>query len=119
MNQDHAPAPVTHAAHRFLDHALAATALCSGLGLGLPVQATSADSTLATQVQSAPLKDRAFQSADVDIGVRASTGTVNLSGWARTATDDALARKIATSVPGVTKVTSDFKSWSGDADPRP
>ena len=82
------------------------------------IGATQADITLASSVQSALMKDRAFQAADVDIVVRASTGKVNLSGWVGDVNDDALARKIAASVSGVKTVTSNFRSWSTDGEDR-
>ena len=82
------------------------------------IGATSADQALATNVQAALMKDRAFQAPDVDIVVRASMGKVNLSGWVGDVNDDALARKIAASVAGVGKVTSNFRSWSTEGEER-
>ena len=50
--------------------------------------------------------------------VQASQGQVNLSGWLSYVGNDPRARMIALPVPGVTTVTSHFKSWSSGADPR-
>ncbi len=81
--------------------------------------ATPADLQLATNVRAAVMQSPRFQESDVDIVVRAARGRVNLSGWISYAGNDMQARKIASEVPGVTKVTSDFKSWSTESDPRP
>jgi osmotically-inducible protein OsmY len=48
--------------------------------------------------------------------VRAANGRVNLSGWIGDVQDDATARQIASTVPGVRRVTSNFHSWSTDSD---
>ncbi len=128
MNQEHlhvSTQPVATKAPRRtrLNQALAAV-LLSGLAFALPAQAnsvvgaTTEDIALATGVQSALLKDKAFQAANVDIAVRAWQGKVNLSGWVSDAGDDALARKIAASVGGVKTVTSNFRSWSSEGDDR-
>lgn len=83
------------------------------------VGATEADRTLANEVRTAVLQGKAFQGHDVDVVVRAANGRVNLSGWVTYANNGAQARKLAARVPGVRSVTSDFKSWSSDTDPRP
>jgi osmotically-inducible protein OsmY len=83
------------------------------------VGATDADRALATNVRTAVMQSKGFQDADVDVVVRAAHGRVNLSGWVSYANNDVAARKIAAAVPGVKSVTSDFKSWSSDTDPRP
>ena len=122
MNKDHVQASNPPGRTR-LNRALAA-ALLSGLAFALPAQANSVvgatpeDIALATGVQSALLKDKAFQAGSVDIAVRAWQGKVNLSGWVGEAGDDALARKIAASVGGVKTVTSNFRSWSSETDDR-
>jgi len=121
MNKDqvHASTPRRNR----LSQAIAA-ALLSGLAFALPAQANSVvgatpeDVALATGVQSALLKDKAFQATNVDIAVRAWQGKVNLSGWVGEAGDDALARKIAASVGGVKTVTTNFRSWSSETDER-
>jgi osmotically-inducible protein OsmY len=82
------------------------------------IGATDADRTLASQVRAAVLQGKTFQDADVDIVVRAAQGRVNLSGWVSYAGNADQARKLAAGVPGVKSVTSDFKSWSTDTDPR-
>jgi hyperosmotically inducible periplasmic protein len=80
------------------------------------IGATPADLALASNVHAALLKDRTFQAADVDIVVRASNDKINLSGWIDDVNDDMLARKIAASVAGVKKVSSNFRTWSTDSD---
>ena len=69
-------------------------------------------------MQAALAKDRIFQAPNVDIVVRAWQGKVNLSGWVGDAGDDLAARRIAASVSGVKKVTSNLRSWSSDTDER-
>ena len=76
------------------------------------------DLALAHRVQAALLADGTFQAPNVDLMVQASQGQVNLSGWLSHLGNDPRARMIALSVPGVTTVTSHFKSWSSGADPR-
>jgi osmotically-inducible protein OsmY len=90
------------------------------LGMAAPsiVGATEADRTLANEVRTAVLQSKAFQDRDVEVVVRAAHGRVNLSGWLSYANNGAQARKLAARVPGVTSVTSNFKSWSSDTDPR-
>jgi osmotically-inducible protein OsmY len=76
------------------------------------------DLALAHRVQAALLADGAFQAPNVDLMVQASQGQVDLSGWLSYLGNDPRARMIALSVPGVTAVTSHFKSWSSETDPR-
>jgi osmotically-inducible protein OsmY len=122
MNKDHVHASNQPRRTR-LSQALAAV-LLSGLAFALPAQANSVvgatpeDIALATGVQSALLKDKAFQAGNIDIAVRAWQGKVNLSGWVGEAGDDVLARKIAASVGGVKTVTSNLRSWSSETDDR-
>ena len=97
----------------------------AGAGKALPPRSASvsgaspADLALATNVRAAVMQAPTFQDSDVEVNVRAARGRVNLSGWLSYASNDIQARKIAATVPGVTSVTSDFKAWSTETDPRP
>jgi osmotically-inducible protein OsmY len=82
------------------------------------IGSTDADRALASQVRTAVLQNPAFQGADVDVGVRADQGRVSLSGWVNYASNSLQAHRLAASVPGVKSVTSNFKSWSSESDPR-
>lgn len=80
--------------------------------------ASPADAALAARVRSALLQATPFQDKDVDLNVTARDGHVHLSGWISYSDDDMPARVIATHVPGVRSVTSNFHAWSTETDTR-
>jgi osmotically-inducible protein OsmY len=108
---------------RLTKFALAA-ALLTSLVAVVPAQAqtrvdsNSADIALAAEVKAALLKAAPFRDADVDLAVTASNGKVQLSGWVTYADNPELARKIASSVSGVTQVTENLRTWSSEDDAR-
>jgi osmotically-inducible protein OsmY len=102
-----------------------AAALLTSLAAVVPAQAqttrmdsNSADTALAAEVKAALLKAAPFRDDDVDLAVTASNGKVLLSGWVTYADNPELARRIASSVSGVTQVTENLRTWSSEDDAR-
>ncbi|WP_367848463.1 BON domain-containing protein [Rhodoferax sp. WC2427] len=92
---------------------VAASALFAlAAGAFLPAHAAGNDADLANSVQSAistQLGDEAK-----DLTVTASNGTVTLHGWAQGPVEEAKARYIASTVPGVTNAYSAVHTFSTD-----
>ncbi|WP_367848860.1 BON domain-containing protein [Rhodoferax sp. WC2427] len=82
-------------------------------GAFLPAHAATNDADLANSVQSAISTQLG---SDVkDLTVTASNGTVTLHGWAQGPQEDAKARYIASTVPGVTNAYSSVRVFSSDS----
>ncbi len=92
--------------------ARAATAIPSQPRTPVQPKLSDRDQALADEIKQALAKAAPFQERGVDISVVALDGTVDLSGWVNHVNDDAAARKIAATVPGVRQVHSHLRSWS-------
>jgi osmotically-inducible protein OsmY len=93
---------------------IAASALFAlAAGAFLPAHAASNDVELASSVQSAISTQ--LGSDAKDLTVTASNGTVTLHGWAQGPQEDAKARYVASTVPGVTNAYSSVRTFSNDS----
>lgn len=92
---------------------IAATALFTlAAGAFLPAQAATSNAALAGAVQSAVT---ASMGADAkDVTVSASNGNVTLHGWAQGPQEEAHARYVASTVPGVANAYSKVRTFSND-----
>ncbi|MEO5797163.1 MAG: BON domain-containing protein [Rhodoferax sp.] len=83
-------------------------------GAFLPAHAAGNDADLASSVQSAistSLGDEAK-----DLTVTASNGNITLHGWTQGPVEEAKARKVASTVPGVANAYSSVRTFSTDND---
>ncbi|MCX7276300.1 MAG: BON domain-containing protein [Burkholderiales bacterium] len=94
-------------------HRIAASALFAlAAGAFLPAHAASNDADLAGQVQSA-LSSKLGSDAK-DLTVTADNGSITLHGWAQGPQEEAKARYVASTVPGVANAYSAVRTFSSD-----
>ena len=92
---------------------IAASALFAlAAGAFLPAHAAGNDVDLASSVQSAI--STSLGSDAKDVTVTASNGTVTLHGWAQGPQEEAKARYVASTVPGVANAYSNVRTFSTD-----
>jgi osmotically-inducible protein OsmY len=92
---------------------IAASALFAlAAGAFLPAHAASNDGELAGQVQSA-LSSKLGSDAK-DLTVTADNGSITLHGWAQGPQEEAKARYVASTVPGVANAYSAVRTFSSD-----
>ena len=92
---------------------IAASALFAlAAGAFLPAHAAGNDTDLASSVQSAISSQ--LGSDAKDLTVTASNGTVTLRGWAQGPQEEAKARYVASTVPGVANAYSTVRTFSTD-----
>lgn len=92
--------------------ALFCAALAAGV-VGLPAQAAPADDAqIAAQVRAALARPWQLEASELKVAV--SQGQVHLAGWAQRPEDVALARELASEVPGVQRVDSFVRTWSSE-----
>ena len=92
---------------------VAASALFAlAAGAFLPAHAAANDADLAGAVQSAITTSLGSDAKDVT--VTASNGTVTLHGWAQGPQEEAKARYVASTVPGVANAYSNVRTFSTD-----
>lgn len=92
---------------------IAASALFAlAAGAFLPAHAAGNDMDLANSVQSAITTQLGSDAKDVT--VTASNGTVTLHGWAQGPQEEAKARYVASTVPGVANAYSNVRTFSTD-----
>ena len=95
-------------------HRIAASALFAlAAGAFLPAHAATNDADLASNVQST-LSSQLGSDAK-DLTVTASNGTVVLHGWAQGPQEEAKARYVASTVPGVVNAYSSVRTFSNDS----
>lgn len=96
-------------------HRIAASALFAlAAGAFLPAHAAGNDADLASSVQSAI--STSLGSNAKDLTVTASNGSVTLHGWTQGPVEEAKARQIASTVPGVSNAYSSVRTFSTDND---
>jgi osmotically-inducible protein OsmY len=83
-------------------------------GAFLPAHAAGNDADLASSVQSAISSQ--LGSDAKDLTVTASNGNVTLHGWAQGPVEEAKARLVASTVPGVSNAYSSVRTFSTDND---
>jgi osmotically-inducible protein OsmY len=92
---------------------IAASALFAlAAGAFLPAHAATSDADLASSVQSA-LSSKLGSDAK-DLTVTASNGSITVHGWAQGPQEEAKARYVASTVPGVTNAYSVVRTLSTD-----
>jgi osmotically-inducible protein OsmY len=92
---------------------IAASALFAlAAGAFLPAHAATSDADLASSVQSA-LSSKLGSDAK-DLTVTASNGSITVHGWAQGPQEEAKARYVASTVPGVTNAYSTVRTFSTD-----
>lgn len=94
---------------------IAASALFTlAAGAFLPAHAAGNDADLASSVQSA--LSTSLGSDAQDVTVTASNGSVTLHGWAQGPVEEAKARLVASTVPGVENAYSTVRTFSSEND---
>ncbi|BDT66073.1 hypothetical protein os1_02250 [Comamonadaceae bacterium OS-1] len=97
-------------------HRIAASALFAlfalAAGAFLPAHAATNDADLASSVQSAISTQ--LGSDAKDLTVTASNGSVTVHGWAQGPVEEAKARLVASTVPGVANAYSSVRIFSTD-----
>jgi osmotically-inducible protein OsmY len=92
---------------------IAASALFAlAAGAFLPAHAATSDADLASSVQSA-LSSKLGSDAK-DLTVTASNGSITVHGWAQGPQEEAKARYVASTVPGVANAYSTVRTFSTD-----
>ncbi len=92
---------------------IAASALFAlAAGAFLPAHAATSDADLANSVQSA-LSSKLGSDAK-DLTVTASNGSITVHGWAQGPQEEAKARYVASTVPGVSNAYSTIRTFSSD-----
>ncbi|MEO5793812.1 MAG: BON domain-containing protein [Rhodoferax sp.] len=95
-------------------HRIAASALFAlAAGAFLPAHAAGNDADLATSVQSAISTSLGDEAKNVT--VTANNGNVTLHGWAQGPVEEAKARYVASTVPGVANAYSAVRTFSTDS----
>ena len=90
---------------------IAATALFAlTAGAFLPAHAATSDADLASSVQSTLTSQ--LGSDAKDLTVTASNGSITVHGWAQGPQEEAKARYVASTVPGVANAYSDVRTFS-------
>ena len=96
----------------------AGTAAANQAAISASAAATSpdpaSDKALAVAVAEA-LSTSLGDSAVKNVKVTASDGTVTLAGWINSPIQESQARKLASTVPGVTRVYSRLRMWSTES----
>lgn len=90
-----------------------ATLLAGGLASAF-AGGTPDDVALATTVKSAVVQSLGDQAKD--LSVNADHGVITLTGWTQEPQQEALARAVASRVPGVVQAYSTVHTWSSGTD---
>lgn len=98
--------------NRTFNRIAASALLALTAGAYLPAQAATSDADLAGQVQAA-LSSKLGADAK-DLSVTSRNGSVTLHGWAQGPQEEAKARYVASTVPGVHNAYSAVRTFSSD-----
>ncbi|WP_295958615.1 BON domain-containing protein [Rhodoferax sp.] len=100
---------------RSIHHIAAAALIALAAGPFMSAQAATSDADLASAVQSA-LSTSLGSDATKDLTVTAHDGSVTLHGWTQGPVEEAKARYVASTVPGVSNAYSAVRTYSTDND---